>query len=86
MADKGAPRADPERIAHFRVLGRLGQGGMGVVYRAEDEKLRRLVALKVLPEAVANDEERRTRFLREARSAASINHPNIALVTGVVSM
>jgi len=80
VADKGAPRADPERIAHFRVLGQLGQGGMGVVYRAEDEKLRRQVALKVLPEAVANDEERRTRFLREARSAAAINHPNIATI------
>jgi len=80
VAEKGAPQADPERIAHFRVLGRLGHGGMGVVYRAEDEKLRRQVALKVLPEAVANDEERRTRFLREARSAAAINHPNIATI------
>ncbi|HTQ43254.1 MAG TPA: protein kinase, partial [Polyangiaceae bacterium] len=74
------PKADPERIAHFRVLGRLGQGGMGVGYRAEDEKLRRQVALKVLPEAMAKDEERRRRFLREARSAAAISHPNIATV------
>ncbi len=72
--------SDPTQVAHFRILGRLGQGGMGVVYRAEDEKLRRAVALKVLPGAVTEDEERRRRFLREARSAAAITHPNVAVV------
>jgi serine/threonine-protein kinase len=71
--------ADPARIAHFTVLGRLGQGGMGVVYRAEDEQLRRMVALKVLSDA-AVDLEKRQRFLREARSAAAITHPNVAAV------
>jgi dipeptidyl aminopeptidase/acylaminoacyl peptidase len=69
----------PTRIAHFRILGPLGQGGMGVVYRAEDETLRRTVALKLLPDASGN-EERRQRFLREARSAAAITHPNVATV------
>jgi serine/threonine-protein kinase len=71
---------DPRRLAQFVILGRLGQGGMGVVYRAKDEKLRRTVALKVLPRAFERDEERRRRFVREARSAAAITHPNIATV------
>jgi eukaryotic-like serine/threonine-protein kinase len=70
---------DPTTVAHFRILGRLGQGGMGVVYLAEDEKLRRKVALKLLPDASRN-EERRQRFLREARSAAAITHPNVAVI------
>ncbi len=67
------------RIAQFRITSQLGQGGMGVVYRAEDEALRRTVALKVLPDA-GGDEERRQRFLREARSAAAITHPNVATI------
>ena len=68
-------------LGHYRIVSRLGQGGMGVVYRAEDEKLRRTVALKVLPDA--GDAERRQRFLREARSAAAITHPNVAVVYAV---
>jgi serine/threonine-protein kinase len=82
LARSGAPKPapDPERLAHFRILGRLGEGGMGVVYRAEDEKLRRVVALKVLPAAFSEDAERRERFLREARSAAAITHSNVAAV------
>ena len=71
---------DPARVAHFRIIGRLGAGGMGVVYRATDEKLRREVALKVLPASVATDPERRARFLREARAAAAVTHANIATV------
>jgi serine/threonine-protein kinase len=74
--------ADPlvgRTLGHYRIVGRLGAGGMGVVYRAEDEKLRRAVALKVLPDTSGN-EERRQRFLREARSAAAITHPNVAVV------
>ena len=70
----------PSRLAHFRIIGRLGAGGMGVVYRAVDTRLGREVALKVLPPSLTNDPERRARFLREARSAAAINHPNIATV------
>jgi serine/threonine-protein kinase len=71
---------DVETIAHFRVEERIGEGGMGVVYRAEDEKLRRTVALKVLPRGDDSSEERRARFLREARAAAAVTHPNIATI------
>jgi eukaryotic-like serine/threonine-protein kinase len=71
--------SEPTRIAHFRILGRLGSGGMGVVHRAEDETLRRTVALKVLAGG-ESDGDRRLRFLREARSAAAITHPNVATV------
>jgi len=68
------------RLSHFRILDRIGEGGMGVVYRAEDEKLQRVVALKVLPPEKLADEERRLRFVREARTAAAVTHPNIAVV------
>ena len=67
-------------LSHFRILANLGEGGMGVVYRAEDEKLRRPVALKVLPPDLVANEERRLRFLREARAAAAVTHPNIATI------
>ena len=66
-----------ERIGHFRILGLLGRGGMGVVYKALDESLERVVALKVLPASGPDDEERRQRFLREARFAARVTHPAI---------
>ncbi len=69
-----------ERLAHFKVLRELGQGGMGVVYVALDEKLERRVALKVLPATLTQDPERRARFLREARAAAAVLHPKIATV------
>jgi len=65
-------------LAHYRVLDKIGQGGMGEVYRAEDTRLGRQVALKFLPEAFWKDEERRARFGREARVLASLNHPGIA--------
>ena len=71
----------PARVAHFRIVGTLGKGGMGVVYRAEDEKLRRPVAIKLLQDAGSG--ERRQRFLREARSAAAVTHPNVAVVHAV---
>jgi serine/threonine-protein kinase len=72
-----------KKIAHFRVDAKLGEGGMGVVYKATDEQLRRVVALKVLPENFAENDERRRRFLREARSLAAVSHPNIATVYDV---
>jgi eukaryotic-like serine/threonine-protein kinase len=71
------------RIAHFRIEAKLGEGGMGIVYRAFDEKLRRPVALKVLPEKQTADEEARKRLLREARAAAAVTHPNLVGVYDV---
>jgi serine/threonine protein kinase len=65
-------------LAHFRITAKLGEGGMGQVYRAEDTKLGREVAIKVLPEAFVADTERLARFAREARLLASLNHANIA--------
>jgi non-specific serine/threonine protein kinase len=69
-----------ETISHYRILERLGAGGMGEVYKAEDLRLRRLVALKVLLPGSHPSEEARLRFLREAQAASSLNHPNIATI------
>ena len=71
------------RIGPYEVLAKLGEGGMGEVYRAKDSKLKREVALKVLPADVANDRERLARFQREAEVLAALNHPNIAHVYGL---
>ena len=65
-------------FSHFRVTSKLGEGGMGEVYRAVDTKLDREVAIKVLPEAVAGVPERLARFEREAKALAALNHPNVA--------
>src|SRR5438874_12308126 len=75
--------ADPlvgHTLGRYRIVEKLGEGGMGVVFRAMDEKLGRAVALKVLGDAVADDPERRRRFLREARLTAALTHANIATV------
>src|SRR3954470_16590460 len=67
-------------IAHYRILEPLGAGGMGAVYKAHDEKLHREVALKVLPAEYGAHDERRRRFLQEARAASRLNHPHILTV------
>jgi serine/threonine-protein kinase len=72
-----------ETIAHYRVTAKLGEGGMGEVYRAKDTKLDREVAIKILPENFAQDSGRMVRFEREAKVLASLNHPNIAHIYGV---
>jgi Tol biopolymer transport system component len=69
-----------DQISHFRVVGLLGAGGMGEVYAARDEKLERNVALKVLPPGLVRNEERVRRFIAEAKSASSLNHPNIVTI------
>src|SRR5690242_17670381 len=70
-------------IAHYRITAKLGEGGMGAVYRATDTKLNRDVAVKVLPDSFAADPDRLSRFTREAQVLASLNHPNIAAIYGV---
>jgi serine/threonine protein kinase len=70
-------------LSHYRITAKLGEGGMGVVWRATDERLDRDVAIKVLPEEVAQDAERLARFEREAKLLASLNHTNIATLHGL---
>src|SRR5215471_12891775 len=70
-------------IAHYQITAKLGEGGMGEVWRATDTKLRRDVAIKVLPASFAQDADRMARFQHEAQVLASLNHPNIAAIYGV---
>src|SRR5712671_1702292 len=78
------PLSAGDKLGHYEVLSLLGQGGMGEVYRARDTTLKRDVALKVLPGAFLRDPERMARFQREAEVLASLDHPNIGPIHGIV--
>jgi eukaryotic-like serine/threonine-protein kinase len=84
MSDSGSKTSlVGERVGNYQILARVGAGGMGVVYKARDLTLDRIVALKFLPEEVAASERERERFLREAKAASSLDHPNIGVIHGV---
>ena len=64
-------------ISHYKIIDKIGEGGMGVVYKAQDNKLDRFVAIKFLPPHLASSDESKKRFMQEAKAVASLNHPNI---------
>src|SRR5215471_21035249 len=74
-----------ESIAHYRIVSKVGEGGMGVVWKARDTRLNRLVAIKMLPAGKLADEDRKRRFIHEAQAASALNHPNIVTIYDIAS-
>src|SRR4051812_29653133 len=72
-------------ISHYLVVEKIGSGGMGDIYKAQDSRLNRLVAIKVLSRQAVGDDERRRRFIKEAQAASSLNHPNIITIYDILS-
>ena len=75
-----APSFIGRTLGHYAIVDKLGEGGMGIVYRARDERLDRFVALKILPPHSTDNPDRRRRFVQEAKAASALNHPNIVTV------
>jgi serine/threonine protein kinase len=85
LSGKGAQSTIGKTISHYRVLEKLGEGGMGVVYKAKDTHLDRLVAIKLLLAERVADAERKRRFIQEAKAASALNHPNIIVIHEIAS-
>src|SRR4051794_10019533 len=75
-----------QSILHYQILQKLGAGGMGEIYRAQDTRLNRVVAIKVLSGGVSSDPDSRRRFIQEAQTASSLNHPNIITIHDIISV
>ena len=86
VGGKSAPLLPGSKIGQFRIKREIGRGGMGIVYLAHDSKLDRSVAIKSVPPEMAEDESVRSRFVREAKLLASVNHPNIATIHDIVAV